>query len=299
MLYEKNWLRWYYDDVEYGLKTSPTLPFRHELTNIHCDKLSYYDALVQNAVKVREAVQGPLDLMFSGGIDSEIILRLYKDLGIPINVYIFRYKDNLNHREADIAEEVVRCLNVPHKVIEFDVRKFFESGEAEDVWRKVYCTSSSWLPHMKMTEYLDGIPVFGSGEPYWYKDEDSVWKFSLGEQYRAWTLYHKAIGRFALCDWYEYDPAVTLAHMNEPLIKRLRNNGIPGKLSSHSSRIPMFKEFWPDIIDRPKLVGFENDLPASKTSKPDYMLAFDKEFSFTASCEEQVFTEEELLLAIG
>jgi hypothetical protein len=128
---------------------------------------------------------------------------------------------------------------------------------------------------MKMTDYLDGVPIIGSGEPYWKKQTTGSWMFELDEGAKAWTVYHTAIGREVISDWYEHSPEIILAHANLPKIADLINNNVPGKLSTYSSKSLIHKDIWPDVDIRPKLVGFEGSLEPG--SKPEFMLKFEKE----------------------
>lgn len=295
MFYKNNWFTYSYDQKISGHKNSPTSDFSIELFPTITKINSYYEELKNNAVQIRDMFTGGLDLLFSGGIDSEVILRIYNDLKIPINVYIFRYENNYNHREFDQAVKVCELLNSKYTVIDFNLEKFFEH-EAYSIWSKVNCKGSGWLPHMKMTEYLDGTPIIGSGDPYWVRTSRDLttkhpWVFEIDEGAKAWTVYHKNIGRIAVTDWYEYSPEIIISHLNLPLIQDLVNDRISGKLSSFSSKSVIHKHIWPDIDIRPKLVGFEGDSPASYYSKPKFMLDFDNTYCSNTTSKKFYFTE--------
>jgi hypothetical protein len=255
--------------------------------------MSYYEELFENARNIRDLISGPLDLMFSGGIDSEVILRIYRDLKIPINVFIFKYDDMLNYREFEHAINVCANLNIKHTIIDFNVEKFFEN-DAYDIWKKCNANSSGWLPHMKMTEYLDNTPIFGSGDPYWRKQDDGKWMFELDEGAKFWTLYHKAISRTAVTDWYEYRPEIILSHMQLPKIQQLINNQQLGKTSSFSNKSPIHKDYWDDIDIRPKMVGFERDNVIAKDSKPAFMLEFERQYTSKVKSVTYRYTAEQI-----
>lgn len=298
MFYKNNWFTYSYDSVLFGHKDSPSSEFTIELTPTVTSVGSYHEELKNNAMRIRDMITGSLDLMFSGGIDSEVILRIYNDLKIPINVYIFKYENDYNYREFNQAIKVCDALGVKHKIIDFNLEKFFEN-EAHSIWSKVNCNSSGWLPHMKMTEYLDGTPIIGSGDPYWIRTSKELttkcpWVFEIDEGAKAWTVYHKNIQRNIISDWYEYSPEMIISHLNLPLIQKLINDQIPGKLSSFSSKAILHKEIWPSIDIRPKLVGFEGDKPAGYYSKPAFMLDFDNAYCGNVSSKKYYFTEEEL-----
>jgi hypothetical protein len=295
MIYKNNWLAWTYNGKLYDTKTTPDSEFKLTLNKtVNLPVKSYYKELYQNAKDIRESISGPLDLMFSGGIDSEVILRVYTDLKIPINVYIFKYNDDLNHREFNHAIQVCNDLNVKYNVINFDVKKFFEN-DAYSIWTKCYCNSSGWLPHMKMTEYLDNTPIFGSGDPYWRKQDNGVWMFEVDEGAKFWTLYHTKIGRTAITDWYEYSPEIVLSHMQLPRIQQLINNHHPEKTSSFSNKAPVHKDHWSDIIIRPKMVGFEKDMPIAKDSKPEYMLEFERTYTSKITSVTYKYTAKQVI----
>lgn len=288
MFYKNSWLDWTSagDEFKFILKKTVTQPV-----------MSYFDELFENARNIRDITSGPLDLMFSGGIDSEVVLRVYKELKIPINVFIFKYEDMLNYREFDHAIKVCTDLNVKHKVIDFNVKRFFEN-DAYGIWSKCNASSSSWLPHMKLTEYLDNTPIIASGEPYWKKQDDGSWVFELEEDAKFWTIYHKTIGRTAITDWYEYRPEVILSHMKLPRVQQLINNQVPGKTSTVTSKALIHQAKWDDIIIRDKMVGFEKDLIPSKESKPSYMLEFDKYYCSTISSAIHKYTPAEITDAL-
>jgi hypothetical protein len=298
MFYKNNWFTYSYDGEVFGHKISPSSEFSIELSPTINKVNSYYDELKNNALRIRDMFTGDLDLLFSGGIDSEVILRIYNDLKIPINVFIFRYENNYNYKEFNQALKVCESLNYKYTVIDFNLEKFFEN-EAYSIWSKVNCKGCGWLPHMKMTEYLDGTPIIGSGDPYWIRTSRDLttsypWVFEIDEGAKAWTVYHKHIGRQVVADWYEYSPEIIISHLDLPLIQDLINDRIPGKLSSFSSKSVIHKQIWPDIYIRPKMTGFEGTNSPSYYSKPDFMLKFDQMYSTTVSSKKIYFTEEDL-----
>lgn len=296
MFYKNDWLSWKYDSI-YDTKQNVDSKFDLTIKKTVRTVDNYFVELYENARNIRDLVFGPLDLLFSGGIDSEVILRVYRDLKIPINVFIFKYEDMLNYREFKHAVKLCTDLNINHTVIDFNVKKFFEN-EAYDIWKKCYCNSSGWIPLMKMTEYLDNTPIIGSGDSYWKIQENGNWMFEIDEGAKFWTLYHKKIGRVAVTDWYEYRPEIIISHMCLPRIQKLITNQQPGKLSSFSNKSPVHKDYWNDIVIRPKLVGFEKDKPAGKNSKPEYMLEFERQYTDKVESKTYRYTSDEIKEAL-
>jgi hypothetical protein len=296
MFYKNNWFAYSYDSIPFGNKTNVRGVFDIKLTPTVTTVNSYYTELCNNAKQIRDMFTGKLDLLFSGGIDSEVVLRTYKDLNIPINVYVFKYENDYNQYEFSRATKICESINVSYKVIDFNLQKFFEQ-EAYDIWTKVYCLGSGWLPLMKMMDYLDGTPMVGSGEPYWVrtsKDWNTThpWHFEIDEGAKAWTVYCKNINRIAVTDWYEYSPELLISHTNLPLIQDLINDKLPGKLSSFSSKSVVHKQIWPDIEVRQKMIGFEGQNKPG--SKPMFMKEFDTQYSLDVDSRKFYFSEQEL-----
>lgn len=294
-----NWITWLYDGIKYGPKLLPTSTFSLEFKKIISRPVkSHYEELIENAKIVRDSFTGKFNLLLSGGLDSEIILRLYHQLKIPIDVYIFKYEKNYNYRDVNQAIKICNDLKVEYKLIDFNLTKFFEN-DAYDIFKQVYCHSSGRLPQLKMTEYLDGIPIYGSGEPYCKRlhsnwDKNSEWGIDIGEGARCWSVYHKTIGRDAICDWYEFSPEVIVSYLDIPVIQQLLDDKVVGKLSSNSSKHAIYKEHWPDIDIRQKLVGFEGiDAPGSK---PPFMLEFETQFITNRVTVKDIYMSKDQLL---
>jgi hypothetical protein len=308
MFYKNNWFSWTYDDgPEYGSKLTPTAKFNIHLKNtITRPVKSYYEELLENGRVIRDTFSGPLDLLFSGGIDSEIILRVYTDLKIPINVYIFKYENDYNLIEYTQALKSCAKLGVTPKVIDFNLQKFFEN-DAYDIQQKVFASASGWLPHMKLTEYCDGLPIMGSGNPYIRRRSRDMtskfpWVFELDEKCHHWAVYHKTINRPCITDWYEYSPELLVSYFDLPFVQQLLNDEVPGKLSNESTKVQVHQEYWTDLDLRPKLIGFEGPKPdKSKSDVQEFMLDFGKKYMRGVVPDQYpyIFSQEELIKLIG
>lgn len=284
MFYKDNWLSWTYDNgQEYGPKLTAKSTFKFNFRNtITRPVKSYYEELLENARVITDTFTGPFSLLFSGGIDSEIILRVYLDLKIPLNVYIFKYENNINLPDYTRAINVCKQLNVTPIVIDFNLQKFFEN-DAYYYWTKSYPFETGWLTHMKMTEYLDGIPIIGSGEPFFKRVgknpfQKYPWVFENTEKWHHCAVYHRTIGRPAITDWYEYSPEITVAYLELPYVQDLINDKIPGKMNTIDSKAHIHQAYWPGLEDRLKLTGFEGPDPSLGKLAPDFMLEFGRQY---------------------
>ena len=274
------WLSWSMDNEKYSLRTT-----KDQIYNFHVDIKNlpsvdnHYQSLYSNAELMRDYYTGTFDVLLSGGLDSEIVVRVFKDLGITHNTYIFRYKKDYNFRDVESAIDICRCLNIPYKVIDFDLEKFYEQ-EAYDFFKKSGCLSAGRLTHMKFFDYLDGIPVAGESEPYWKRvkgadySEKSEWIFCLGENNHNTSMYATSLGRDHVVDWYEFSPNVIKTFIDLPQIQHVLNDLDIGKTSTRTSRTPIYREIWPDIKSKVKLTGFESDRHPG--AYPEFMVPLQK-----------------------
>ena len=274
MFYKDNWMTWYYDGVEKGTKASPDSKYELKITpTIKQPVKSYKEELLANAQLIRDSFTEPFDLLFSGGVDSEVILRCNIELGIPINVFIFRYENRYNLPDVTHALRICSELNVTPTVIDFNLKKFFEN-DAYDIWKVGHFSAAGRLVHMKMFDYLDNIPIMGDGNPDWIYN--GQWLYEFFEQGHGATCYVNTIGRTAIPDWYECSPEVILSHLQTPLIQKLVSGG---QVDYNRYKYQLHNSIWPNIMIRPKLVGYECvDQCGNSLQVPEFMVDFQKQY---------------------
>lgn len=225
---------------------------------------TYFEELYKNAAAMRDYYSGTFDVLLSGGIDSEVVVRTFKDMGIKHNTFIFRFENSYNRRDVECAVDIAECLNIPYKVVDFPLQKFYEN-DAYGLFQKARCIRAGRLQHLAFLDMLDNIPIMGDGDCYWTRvnggdfSSKSEWVYPMDEAYHATSMYMGLQQREAVCDWYEFTPSVMASFKEQPIIRALINDEVPGKQSTWSSRIQMYQQQWPDIKPKIKLIGLEGD----------------------------------------
>lgn len=294
-----NWMSFTFDGVEYGNKVNEEsqfgLKFNKKISN---PILSYQDALFNNARLMRDSYSEPFDVMLSGGTDSEIVVRVFRDLGIKHNTLIFKLEDDLNIRDVNNAVNLCNSLGIEYRLIDFNLQKFYEN-DALEIFEKSFISGAGRLPRLKWLEYCDNIPVYCDGEPYWKRElerdysQKSVWKFILSEEAYSCSTFAKAKGITAICDWYEYTPDIMISYLDLPLVKKLLNDELPGKVSNWSSRALIHQTIWPDLEHKTKLIGYEG-ADSAPGYRPEYITNFYNRYMKDVSCANYYYTQEEL-----
>lgn len=257
-----NWYKIKYKDSNNHLKLKPNSEFSLEFKEISLNSKNYFEALTYNASLIADTYLQPFDVLLSGGIDSEVVVRIHKNLGIKQNVYTFKFEDDLNIRDVQSAKRICDNLNIPLILIDFDLKKFFES-DAESLYKKTYTARVETLPRLAFHDYLDNIPIFADGEPYWKRrflddySKKSEWTKFINEYDYVHNLYGIQQNRDVIGCWYAHSPDIFLQYYKDPFIKKLLNDEFKGKISNWSSKVNHHRELWKDIETKPKLVGYE------------------------------------------
>lgn len=265
-----NWLTWNVNAEPYGLRTNKNDIVTFDTTKSNIPVGNYKEELLNNARMIREYYSGKFDVLYSGGVDSEVVLRIFKELRIEHNTIIVRYKNDYNYREIQCALEFVKSHNIPHKVIDFDLEKFYKD-EAYDLFVKSSCIRAARLPHIKFcADFCDNIPIMGEADVYWRRSlgadytQKSDWKFIVSESAHNCNMYLNSLQRENACDFFEFTPNVIKSYNQLPIIKMLLADQISNKVSNWSSKWLIHQEIWPDLIKRVKLIGYEkNNIPGT------------------------------------
>ena len=296
----KNWMTYTFDGIPDSIKSN-----RRSFLDLHFNvpddivPMSYHNALKQNATIMRDSFSEPFDVLLSGGIDSEVMVRTFKELGIKHNTFIFKYEDDLNVRDINSSIQICEALNIPYKIIDFNLSKFYEQ-DAKGIFEKTLVPNVASLSRIKWLEYLDNIPVFGEGEPYWKRDlggdytKKSPWSLHLTEREMFISLNAYYIDRPIIGEWYQYTPYIMASYYQEPLIQSLLDDKLLGKESTLSSRLPLHRQYWADIAEKSKLTGYEGPTGKPLENPPIFFKKFYLEnqmgdltnLNFTYSIEE-------------
>jgi hypothetical protein len=280
----ENWQYFTFND----LSPNVSKPNRDAVFNIHYKRdyrpkknLDYFQALFRNAELIKDIYGGPFDVLFSGGIDSEIIIRTFHELGINQNVYTFRFENNINCYDVEHAIKTCDIMGIKHNIIDFPLKKFLEN-DAVSLYQISYPSTVEKLVRLKFYDYLDNIPVVGDGEPYWHRDlfndfsKKSKWSlFSIEHDY-ANSIHAKAINRTIIGEWFLFTPEIAQTYIKIPHVKNLLQDKVPGKLSNWTYRCELHRTLWPDIIEKIKCTGYDGS--NKRPNRPKFMSEFQAKY---------------------
>lgn len=231
---------------------------------------SWREANIQACVDIHRKCRGPIWVLFSGGVDSEICVRSFLEARVPIKIATLKFQNGLNEHDISYVKRFENKFGVESVYFELDLEKFWTSPEFYRLVDHIQCVSPILACHLWLADQLDGTPIIGQGEPHLKKEvpEDYVpgespympSPWMLVESERLCSLYKHFIfqNRAAVPGFYQYLPEQFYSYLKfNPFLEDLVNNRVVGKLGTRTSKNKIAYQFYPEIQPREKQTGFE------------------------------------------
>lgn len=259
---ENNWYGWKYGDLPLFSRQPDELEFTTEFSKYNGTVGTFKEELLKAAASTLDHCNSKPTVLYSGGIDSEIMLRAFIDIGSKPNVIIARYENDYNIYDVSYAIVTCEILNVPYKIVDFSLVKFYET-EALNYAELAQIDRPRALPYCKLLDMVDGFPVMGASDlsPYRTNSDYSkqgTWKMRCWEHDIGWSKFLRAIDKPGIAEWFKWTPGLVLAYLKTEWFQNLVNDKYYGKLGSNSTKIIGYREAYPTLIDRTKRTGFEH-----------------------------------------
>lgn len=247
---KNNHLKISYEDdfkIEFGkVKTHNT--FRQECINV--------------AKELYDIHGNKLDLLLSGGIDSEIMFLSFIAAGIIPRVTIIRYERNLNMHDINYAFRLCARYGVSPEVYDINAEMFFKNQCVETAFR-TKCNS----PQLNLLAYclskINGVPVLGMGENHLSRKYVSDNKYSLEvfdvEQEKETRLitYFQDNKKEIIPAFFQYTPELMVSFLQKESMYRWVETAKKNRyLNINKVKWQIAIEDF-DLEPRPKLTGFE------------------------------------------
>lgn len=260
---ENNWYNWRYDtgpingrrDSEHQQLVTTYSKYGGKIGSFKEELIKAARSTVDHYPGLRPSV------FFSGGVDSELVLRAYVDGGLNPDVYIVRYEDDLNLYDVSYAVAIATSLNLKFRIIDFNLRRFYEN-DAIQVAEDAQIDRPRMLPHLKFTENVDGLVIVGHSDIAWYRPHDNYdvkaeWIARDYEHDLGCDKYNILHNRPAVYQWWKWTPGLVISYTRLKWFQSLINDEIYGKLGINSTKLYGFREAYKDLLFREKQTGFE------------------------------------------
>jgi hypothetical protein len=243
----------YYRQVGTGSK------FSVEFDTISNTTVTHTEESKKAAIELYDLKQGELHLCYSGGIDSEFMVSVFIELGMPFTPVLFKYNNNYNKHDLDYSLKFCESKKLTPLIIDIDFDHFVTSGRLLDVCKKI--KTSTWLRSgvCEGISNLDGTVLLGDCEPYVNLDQETLtWNFRIDEHEFAWGNLFKQNGIHGTPYFGSYTPGKFISFLKNQRIQDIVNNKLPGKLGTITSKPIVYNSdnnF--NLQPRPKYHGYE------------------------------------------
>lgn len=214
----------------------------------------YHNELVRAAKIIYETSSSPITLMFSGGLDGEFMIEIFKTAKVPFRIAIISY-GVWNKHDTEYAFKYCNKHNIDPVVVDIDIKEFIENGKIYDIANSVKCAAYQIPSIMQGISKLDGTIVMANGEPY-IKNFNGIWKYEETERVNSYMRWFENNSIDGTPDFLRYTAESTLAFINEPRVQELIKNVHPGKLSTRTSKHLIYSKKY-NFVPRPKYTGWE------------------------------------------
>lgn len=232
---------------------------------------SFRSECLRTAKLIRESVDKPILVCFSGGIDSEVIVRSFQEQQIPIEVAIMKinYKGmlNVNSHDNQYAFDYARKNNIKINVFEFDIEKYVRN--VYPVQASIYGDYFGSLIH---NEIIRSFPkyhcVLGGGDTklkrHRYNGRPSLPGMFIEEGIVSISGLEAALEHNGTVNnrFYIHTPEIMLAWLMDKdiahwiRIERALASKF-GNINFHLIKAFVLYRHWPELEVRPKFNGYE------------------------------------------
>ena len=227
---------------------------------------SYFDETIVAAEIVWEQKQGPVYLCYSGGLDSEFALGVFRHLGMPVVPVIMRTQ--YNDYDMKYASKYCENNNLEPLIVDLNFDKFVQSGKLLDIATDMECATWQVSANMWLCSQLDGTVITGDSPPY-LKRVNDVW-YLVEEEYAYSQLkYFKKHGVYGTPFFLNHTAEQMLSFLLDPTMQSLAGDQILGKMGSHSSKVHVYNNHAFQLEPRTKKHGYEQVEKSSIFDHPD------------------------------
>jgi hypothetical protein len=211
------------------------------------------------------------NLGFSGGVDSEVMVRAFMDAGYPFKISIVKFNDDLNLHDISFAIAFCEEHELKYDIIHLNVEDFWNSPALIECADETKCFSPMLCAYFQFFDQMDELPVIGMGEGCICKHrfllpdyEPGVspypltpWDIVETEKNIAATRHFIQQKRPSIPSFFRYTPEMMYSFFDDPIMHELSRNERVGKLSSSTSKFEIYHRYYPDLRKRPEFSGFE------------------------------------------
>lgn len=141
--------------------------FATHISDTETEDLFTFDSIIARDLNVRG--NKTVEILYSGGMDSELVLVSCLKQNIPVVAVTMRLTSRgcaLNTHDLYYSEKFCRENNIAQKIIDLDCDRFFSNGDYIPYLEPYLITQPHVATHMWLFEQCSSFPVIGGDYPW-------------------------------------------------------------------------------------------------------------------------------------
>lgn len=223
---------------------------------------SWYEEMNLLPKMVADSTDRPIYICFSGGIDSEAIIKTFIKNNVPFKVLIVRHTTETNIGDFKFATAFCKNNNIEPIIVDLDPDWFFTEGIKKYInqgYKAVRIFRYFQLFLLETVESLGGCAVIGSGEQVYCNVGGKIHiNMDQGHTMSLDWCRNNNVTHYPY--YLMYNSEVYASYMKLDLIDFLLQR--PSYFTNHkdnmsTEKIMIYHRYWPEMLRRNKLHGYE------------------------------------------
>lgn len=302
-----------FDDITLGL------PYWIKFGRCERQPMSFREECVNAARLIFESTDKTILVFFSGGIDSEVVVRSMMEAGVSFEVLIINFwykgKSGLNSHDTAYALDFVKRHNIKYRIYDYDVASYIMTKYLQDS-HNFRLNVLGFAVHADISRVFchDYLCIFGSTIVALFRGRlmDNL-TISEGIFTEGMITEHTTgiisplnvvsnLGETMIYGFFQYTPELMLSWiLNDDIQHWMKYEQAFLNISSRAIKPWVIHKLWDDIIPRPKYTSFEYfDIMQGTRDKwreydPELVAAFESDEKFIRDGTRVIYTCDELV----
>ena len=209
---------WGYNGVPFVLRESEHDKFFVEYGKLTRQPLSWKEECIETARLIYETSKEHNEIpfvLFSGGLDSQVVVEAFRLSGVPFNVVTIRFNDDWNWHDIKFAIEWCQTYNIKQTILDIDLVHFLEN-DVLDIGIPCQAHSPQYCVFLWGMNQVEGFPVTSfDGEPELSRSKDNLKKcfFIQEEIHLAAEKHFMCQERKCAPSFYNYTSELKISHL--------------------------------------------------------------------------------------
>lgn len=232
-------LSWALDDQPFASRLSDSQRFTFKLGKLTRKPRGWVYEFKEALTKLVDEHGTKLDVLFSGGADSEVLVRGLVALGVTPTIHTIQFTDQLNSHETSRVESVSAGLGIKPVYHVYDMLKALREESYLDLALKLQCSQLAYLTVVQCLMSFDNPAVMG-GEVYVQKHQrpsphivsPQDWYYVYREDEDGMTYrYTELTGHPLINEVMSYTPELLYCWLTHPAVLNTVQGNTPGKIT--------------------------------------------------------------------